>query len=138
MGTVLSKFKLDEIKERVTWSGHIMNDPEVTKDGRCHDNRDELMLASDTEHVERRIEEVQVRELPPEEDRLKEEIMTTVIGQRESLIEPPKMDRVNKGKLEGVISDVNRVLGVIGMASIENTNDIIVAGALVVTQRRAL
>lgn len=58
-----------------------------------------------------------------------------MIGTRESQTAPLKINMVNKGKLEGVISDMNIVLGVIEMANIENTNDIILARALMVTKK---
>lgn len=41
------------------------------------------MLASETEDVERRIEEPQVRDLTPDEERLRKEIMAAVIRIRE-------------------------------------------------------
>ena len=51
---------------------------------------------------------------------------------------PPKVNRVDKKQLEAELSAINMMIGTIETTDIGETNDLILAGAFVVTKRARL
>ena len=138
---MLSEVELDEIKRRV-----CRNDDEVL----------ELQESGEQTSEEAEIEvSVQITEDPlvtVEEDSSsqldghvtpEEEIVRQVIDALANINEnnrpvPPKIDRVDKNSLAKEVSKVDRALSQISTKNIKETNDLILAGAFVVTKRLGL
>lgn len=136
-GTVLSEVELGEIRRRVT----------ETRAGEREEVTSEEQTVEEVGQIGCKIErDLSVSEggrethLSPEETQVKEAIIswTMKIKDEETRSVPPKTNRVKQGRVREEEQRVNKVLGVIDTANIDETNDLILAGAMVVTERLGL
>jgi hypothetical protein len=133
-GTVLSEVELEEIQRQC---GQEEN--ETNQNEQDLERREESQTVSGSEHEDGN-EETDISEThhaSPKGDQLLEEVrnMMEYITVKERPPIPPKITRVEKKRLVEEISSVDKALCKIRTRDLKETNDLILAGALVVTRR---
>jgi hypothetical protein len=136
-GTVLSVLELDEIKRRVTKTGNTDQEEEVSEEQVV----EEVEQMEGTVLNEHRVcVEERETSLSLEETLIKEAVTSWMmkIKDHETRYVPPKTNRVKQGRVREEEQRVNKVLGAIVTKDLRATNDLILAGAIVVTERLGL
>ena len=133
-GTVLSEVELGEIRRRVTETGDVEQEEEVVEEQVEEEEVNEVIEDQSAN------DETEVISLSPDDKRLKEAVISwmTKIKESETRCVPPKTNRVKQGRVREEEQRVNRVLGAIETEEIGETNNLILAGAMVVTERLGL
>lgn len=134
---MLSEVELEEIRRRVIETRTIEQE-EVTRDEQSVEEVDQI--GCEVERGLRVSEEGTEIHLSPEETLVKKAITSWMMKITDCEIRsvPPKTNRVKQGRVKEEEQMVNKVLGTIETADIGETNDLILAGAMVVIERLGL
>ena len=131
---MLSEVELDEIRRRVLEIEDVEQEKEVVDEQAEEEEVNEVIEDQSAN------DETEVVSLSADDTRLKEAVILwmTKIKESETQCVPPKTNRVKQGRVREEEQRINGVLGAIETEEIGETNDLILVGAMVVTERLGL